>query len=513
MGKKLISFHTIKARNIMYYETKNPKSFIFNKATLKLVLTILSAICLGAIIFVVGGLPYKWIFILILSGVFLIFVIAIGSLERALQALLIFSLSTIMDVSLGWSHTYATLKPGIPITLTSIILIALYSLLLVRVSLRKELVQLFPSITIPFALIILWSGLSFIIAANSAYVLAGFPRLLTGFFLFIYTANFLKTREDILYVIKCVAITITFSGILGILQYISGPFPFLAFLGARKFQVIMGYSDISISRVSGLFGHPNNFAHLMVAFLPLMFVCAIAVTGFGLRVLCSFSFALGLMSLVLTFSRNGWLSFVTSLLVIAIFLLKRKRQKRLRGAQVRLIILGMIAIVLIAPYFSQIITRLTRDDYGAAYSRIPQAHTALKIIATKPITGVGFGNYKFAVVPYLDEYGDIIGGQVLHNMFLLITAELGLPAFAMFLWISILLFKQGVRAIASADKLKNLFALGLLAGFAGVYLYGMFEDVFFGDPRFVSLSAIGGLLVAIRYYVIPNTSKRELTDI
>jgi len=511
----VVSLRKMKAESSIYHRTNNTQSVIFNNARLKFVLTAFSAVCLGAIILVFGSLSYKWVFVLVFSGFFLIFVVAMGSLERALQALLIFSLFTIMDVNPWLSDRYATLKQGIPITLTSIIIVVLYLLWLVRVSLKKESVRLFPLVTIPFSLIVLLSELSSLTAVNSALVIACFPRLLTAFLLFIYMANFLRSKEDIQFAIKCLAIAIAFSGILGILQYVSGPFPSLSFLGPRASQVVMDYSGVSISRVSGLFGHPNNFAYLMVGFLPIMLICTIANIGFGLRVLCFFSFSLGLTSLILTFSRNGWFSLVTSLLMIAILLFKRKRQEILHGALVRFVILGLFAMVLIIPYFSQIVTRLTSYDYGAAYSRITLAQSALKVIKIKPIKGVGLGNYRIAV-PYYDSnvYVNRYGvASSVHNMYLRITAELGLPTFAIFLWMSILIFRQGIIALNSTDEFKYLFALGLLAGFAGVYLYGMFEDIFFGDPRFVTLSAMAGLLMAFKYYYDHNISNRKLTDI
>ncbi|MHA1330067.1 MAG: O-antigen ligase family protein [Candidatus Hodarchaeales archaeon] len=263
----------------------------------------------------------------------------------------------------------------------------------------------------------------------------------------------------------------------------------------------MEYSGVIISRVSGFFYDSNNFAHLLSGVLPLLFVCALSIAGFGLRILCTVSLLLGLMSLVLTFSRGGLLALVTSLLLITIVSLKNQWRKKFRGSLAHIVVIGIVVMVLMAPLFSRIVTRFTKNDQGAAYIRIPLALTALRVIKREPLTGVGLGNYRVAV-PYYD-LSAITGNKgiptIVHNMYLCIAAELGVPALGIFLWLSILCFRQGIIALTSADRCKNLFALGMLSGFAGMYFYGIFEDVCFGHPRFIVISAIGGFLMALKY--------------
>ena len=484
-----------------YLQLDSSQKFNLSNVWLTFVPTAFIGICFGTAILLVGGLSNKWVFVLILAGSFPIFVVAIGSLERALQTLLIFSLFTTMNWNPWWSDSYRILKPGMPIDLTSIILLALYILWLCSIYSRSASVRFFPSVTIPFAVIVLWSGLSFLVATEPAYVVNVFPLALTAFLLFIYAANHLKSQEDIRFVITCVAIAVAFCGILGICQHVAGTSFNLMFLGGAEDQRGIEYLDVSLSRVSALFNEPNNFAHLLSGVLPLLFVCALGITGFGLRILCTVSFFLGSMSLVLTFSRGGWLALVTSLLFITIVSLKRQWRKNFRGFLVRLIVIGSAAVVLMAPFFSGIVTRLTKHDYGSAYSRIPLALTALEIIKREPLTGVGLGNYRVAV-PYYDS--NALAGRrgdpvTVHTMYLYIAAELGVPALGIFLWISILFFRQGIIALTSADRQRSLFALGMLTGLAGIYLYGIFEDICFGDPRFLLVSAIGGFLMALKY--------------
>jgi len=475
-----------------------------------IVITLLSGILLSALILFVIRLPGKWIFSLVLVVFFPLFVVIIGSLERSLQAVLIFSLSATIDVNPGWSEAYTALTPGVSIPFTSIILLFLYILWLARIYLRKSSVKIFPKVTIPFMFILIFSGLSIFTAYNSAYVLAIFPRALTAFLLFIYTANFLKSKEDKNFLIKCLAITVAFSGALGISQHIAGTSFNLGFMGARDVQQVMDYSYLNISRVSGLLNQPNNFAYFLDGLLPILILCALAFNGFKLRVLCYVSFSVGIVSLVLTFSRGGGIALIISLLVIFFFLFKKNREKRMHGFLVRFIVFGLIALFLIAPFLSRIIIRATKDDYGAAYARIPMAQTALRVISKNPLKGVGLGNYKLAVPLYdSSPHYDKVGGiSVVHNMYFLMAAELGLPALFLFIWISIIIFRRGIRTIYSEDIYKSFFTLGLISGLVGIYLHGFFEDVFFGGHRFLLLSFLWGLVMAISHCKITKENKR-----
>jgi O-antigen ligase len=467
-----------------------------------LILSILG-IVYGLFIFIIGGLASKWLLVVAAPVFFLILYKIIGSLQKTMFALLVFSLSVLIDIQVGFSDRYATIQLGIPITLTSLLLIGIYTHWVFNPRLRYSSIHLFPWVTIPFGLLVLWSGLSFVVAPKPFYVLSMFPRALEAFFIFFYAANFLRSEEDVYFVIKCLAVTVAFSGIAGLFQYFAGSSLNLQFLGGREFQIEQEYYAASISRVSGFVGHPNNLGFFLSGWLPLLLVCAVGVDSIRLRLLCLLSFALGLVALVLTYSRGGWLGFIFSLVLIVGFLMTKQVRTKFRRAFVRILCLSLAATVLTLPFFPKIMTRLTEDDYGAAYSRIPMAQTALKIIKQNPLTGVGLGNYSYIVPKYdADPVIDQVGNPyTVHNIYLQTAAELGVPALALLIWFSLVCFGKGIRALRTANKATALFALGLMVGLAGLYLHGMVERGTLGHPRFVQLSFMGALLVALNSLV------------
>jgi O-antigen ligase len=172
---------------------------------------------------------------------------------------------------------------------------------------------------------------------------------------------------------------------------------------------------------------------------------------------------------------------------------------KFRGVSFQILLLMLVMTVIALPFFPKIITRLTKSDYGAAYSRIPMARTALEIIKQNPLTGVGLGNYSHVVSNYdpdppIDQTGN---PMAVHNVYLHTAAELGVPALALFIWVSLVFFGRGIYALRTANKTTALFALGLVAGLASLYLHGMVEIGTLGNSRFVTLFFMGGCLVSL----------------
>jgi O-antigen ligase len=109
--------------------------------------------------------------------------------------------------------------------------------------------------------------------------------------------------------------------------------------------------------------------------------------------------------------------------------------------------------------------RLFLEDYGAARTRIPLAQVALNIIGHHPWLGIGLGNYTMAAPDY-DITPEGISYEFprpVHNEFLLIAAEQGLPALGLFLVIFLYVVIQLFRLSQSrTDPILPYLAIGLL---------------------------------------------------
>ena len=449
---------------------------------------------------VLAGLPPKWLFVPAAAGCFCLLLAAVGSLRKALMAFLIFSLSMDLGVSIGYSDRYVPLRTGIPIPMTSLLLLAIYGHHLCTSSWHRRSIRLFPQVTLPLALLVLWSGISLAVADQVSGVLSHFPYAFEALCIFVYAVNFVRSDDDMQFVIRCIAITVTVTGVLGILQYVA-PNANLQFRGARDLQFVQEYYATTISRVSGFLDHPNSLAVFLSAWLPVLLVFGLGIDRLRFQLLCLLSFALGSVVLVLTYSRVGWVAFAFSLLLIVAFVVTRDFREQFRQMTLRLVAFLLTATVLTIPLIPNIVTRVSDDDSGSAYSRITMAQSALKIIERNWATGVGLGNYENAIWAY-DTSPPLLPNGIpypVHNMYLYMAAELGLPALILFLWITVSLFSAGVHVVRAANHTIALSALGLSVGLASMHLCGMVGVITLGHVSFVPLMFVGGLLVSLRY--------------
>ncbi len=173
--------------------------------------------------------------------------------------------------------------------------------------------------------------------------------------------------------------------------------------------------------VNGMFGNPNDLATSLSLLVPL--AVGLAVTRRGLvRAVFLACTALLTLAVVVSFSRGGFLS-----LAAMGGLLMWKLRRRHRG--VVLVTCGVVlaAVLAVAPsgYGDRLSTifDISADKTGSAQERYELMQRAATVAATRPIVGVGIGNFH---IYSIREY-------VAHNSYLEVAAELGWFGFVAYL--------------------------------------------------------------------------------
>jgi len=451
---------------------------------LKLVsVVIFGSVCIAALIIPLGNLSSKWVVVFTLVTCFPFLAARVGSIRNALMVLLIFSLS----VQMFFYPFYSDTQVGIKVSLPELVILATYISWIFTLLRGTERVKFFPSVTVPLALLVLWSGASFFTAEKPSYVLNQFMTAIVGFLVYFYAANFLKSRKDIYFIVKCVSITLIFTALVAIGQYFKPELLNFTYMGWHEESLKLYYDTRIISRPSGFLGHANNLGSFLACWLPLLFVYILGFDKqqFHQRLLLVVSFALGFTALVLTFSRGSWLVFVFAIFLVLTFLSRRHIRRKIPKMVPRIFVLVMAGLIIVSLSFSNIRDRLSRDDYRAGESRITLAKNSLQLIKERPLMGYGLGYYSdFHPIPP-------------HNMYLYTVVELGVIALVILGWIFFVFLKQGVIAWQSSDTTISLSAIGLFAGFAGACFHGMFEPGTIGDSKFLWILCVGGLLVAL----------------
>ncbi len=201
----------------------------------------------------------------------------------------------------------------------------------------------------------------------------------------------------------------------------------LGFLGELPLDLaypgvsVISAGGLPLIRLYGLSGHPNVVGGYATIALLL---------GVGLlrerRKLWWAMWLIGLIGLLLTFSRSAALGLLIGLAVIS--LTRRPNRRRAIGLIVSGgSVLGIFAL-LFAPF---LIARLSTDvatEQVSIDERVEQTTLAWQLFSERPLTGVGAGNFTAYNPP-----NALTQVMRVHNVPLLIASELGLPG--LLLWL------------------------------------------------------------------------------
>jgi O-antigen ligase len=274
--------------------------------------------------------------------------------------------------------------------------------------------------------------------------------------------------------------------------------------GAAGGIVTFGGTE-SAFRPTGFFIHPNALAHHM----SLILLPALALTLMGPKhvpkrvwwVAAAVLVASTLM-LLLSLSRGGWAAVVLGgLMVVAVY----TRQHILSLRQLGAAALGaMFALAATIAVYPSIVLRLTRPDDRSTESRILLTDQALNILKHHPWLGVGFGDYNRAAYEFISpswgsistDYQQMLLQLVVHNHYLLLAVELGVPATLFFAW----MLWRWVCMPWPLNRWQEPATFALAIGLAAAMLAQMLflsSDNYYADIRVFLIWLTAGLLQAL----------------
>jgi O-antigen ligase len=460
------------------------------------------ALCLLVGIFIGGilllDLPLKWqIAFSVVLGISLLMSM-VGSPKRIL--LLVLALSTSIYFAKGFITRpgYFSLANGAGIDLSDVLAVLLLLVFLAKLALRLTTIRIFPLITIAALAWLILSSLSLVAARDSE--LAAFQLINMGKMLLLcwVVASSVGSEVDVTMVITGLMLGMLFQAVVGVYQGVTGHPTGLNFLTETAEVHQQALSGGLVNRVQGTLGHPNSFAMYISTVIPFALASLFSTTRRSLKVLAGITLCLGGPALIFSLSRSAWINFV---LIISIVLALAVRRKRI-SSKAAMMIAGITCLILIGLTFfgpDVILSRLTSDDQGSAYSRLPLAQTALAIIRDHQWVGVGLNNYTL-VSPQYDARA--IADQsplVVHNAFLLIAAETGLVGLAPFLTFLAILLTQAWRIVDRApDDTVWVAGVGILSAFVALALHSMADyDLLRSTQVFTQFWIIAGLSAAL----------------
>jgi O-antigen ligase len=240
------------------------------------------------------------------------------------------------------------------------------------------------------------------------------------------------------------ALILVIQGVVAIGQFLTQRDLGLVFLGELPLHPAFEGNSVLWARgqpwlrAYGLTAHPNLLGGLLTAVLLLLLSSLPRSRGWARAGLIA-AVLLGLTGLLLSFSRGSWLALATGLAAWWLLArLGRNQQARVstlsqsRGRWRWLLALLPVLLLLFLYrdlVFSRFFALDTPIEAQSIDQRLHDSALAVRVIRDAPLTGVGLGYYIDAA-----QRLDPDAARV-HNVGLLVTAELGLPGLLLWLWL------------------------------------------------------------------------------
>jgi probable O-glycosylation ligase (exosortase A-associated) len=268
-------------------------------------------------------------------------------------------------------------------------------------------------------------------------------------------------------------------------NYRSGVFVTLA---SSSVQRIAGYVG-----GSGLAGNPNDLALMLNLLMPITGALLVITRRPWLKVVAGCALLLSVAAVIATFSRAGFLT----LAVIAVMSLVAMARRRAAGTALLLVFLAVGALfVMPEGYVARLstITDIEADTTGSAQGRWTDYKVSIDYIQRHPITGAGLGQDLLA----LNEARGEATWRSVHNAFLQIAVDLGLPGLVLLLALLVTSFANARFVRKRSASEPELQPLALLAHGVQISLVAFVVASFFHPIAYqFYFFCLAGLAVAL----------------
>lgn len=320
-------------------------------------------------------------------------------------------------------------------------------------------------LTVPFSI---WPG------GSLAFLTGQYFKTLAIFWLLSHTAVTILRLRQMAWSLSIMAIGLA---ILTLNNYASG-----VFIDQAANQ------DRVVGNEGALTKNPNDLALMINIIIPLTIALLLSSVRPAIRMTLFGMLGLEALTVILTFSRGGFLTLGGILLVYMWKLRRRAERVWIYGV----LVLALFCLPLLpSTYFDRMSTIIhtEADSTGSAGERWTDMTLAARHVLSSPITGAGVG---MNVLAMNEARGG--GWRPVHNVFLELIIDLGLPGVIGFIWLLVSCLKSTVevqRRAAGVQEMKGLVHLaeGIQVSLLAFILAAMFHPVSY-HPYFYYIAAL-----------------------
>lgn len=226
--------------------------------------------------------------------------------------------------------------------------------------------------------------------------------------------------------------------------------------------------------IYGPYVNHNHYAGLMEMLLPIPLVlCLTRLAHSKQRVAAAAAAAIMAGTIFLSGSRGGMLALFGELTVLAVVLVKQRRDLRTALS------LGAFLLIVVG-----LLTWLGGDELLRRMATVPSTHTdlsndmrvqinhdGLRMFRNKPVLGWGLEAFPVVYPQFRSFYTNFFVNQA-HNDYLQLLVEMGLLGFGTMLWFLIVLYRTALKKIGNwTAQVSGALTLACILGFTGILIH------------------------------------------
>jgi putative inorganic carbon (HCO3(-)) transporter len=258
-------------------------------------------------------------------------------------------------------------------------------------------------------------------------------------------------------------------------------------------------------RIYSTLENPNLLGGYLLPLLPLAVVALLRWPGLARRLFALAALVLGIVALMLTYSRGAWMGMVASLAVLALLLAMRQTRhwppfwRRLFPL---LLLLGGAAVLAVLvtqvePVRVRVMSLLAGREDSSNNFRLNVWQSALRMIEDRPWLGIGPGNNAFNLIYPLYQQPKF-NALSAYSIPLELAVEAGIPGLLAGVGVFVSAVRTGLAQWAGSGPLV-LPGLAAVAVFAGLGVQGLTDTIFFRpEVQLVALFCLATLAASRR---------------
>lgn len=241
-------------------------------------------------------------------------------------------------------------------------------------------------------------------------------------------------------------------------------------------------------RAYGSLPHPNILGgFLAIGFLFLLYLIFTAKNS-AQKVFVWFALLAITPAVFFSFCRSAWLALFCSFSFLAFWIFKTKNQiwiKRFFQTSLLIaVIIGFLIFNFWQPFFGRFISN-QQVETASVTLRIAFGYQSWDLVKVNPWFGQGIGNYTLAVFQKINASWPGYYYQPVHNIYLLVLAELGIIGAGIFYlilaaWFWLSFFSRKSKFFQSADLENILLALAFVSALIISLVDHYFWTLYFG---------------------------------